>query len=65
MSDRVKAAQPSTNVTSPCYDGITDSPQPGTSIQAIFTKATASNSAGVSYIGFSSDDTSLTPMEVT
>ncbi|KAI8887517.1 hypothetical protein K501DRAFT_175424, partial [Backusella circina FSU 941] len=57
LSDKVKAAQPSANVTSPCYGNITDGPQPGTSIEVVFSKVTASSSAGSSYIGFSSGDT--------
>ncbi|KAI7893187.1 uncharacterized protein EV154DRAFT_417360, partial [Mucor mucedo] len=66
LSDKVLSARPSINVTSPCFDGITDGPNSTTTtIDAIFTSQ-ANNGVvgmGTQYISVSADSSTLTPLQ--
>lgn len=66
ISDKVKSAKPSINVTSPCYNGISDGPNGTITIDAIFTSSTSgSTSTGPKYISVSTGNTNLTPLQQT
>ncbi|KAG2199441.1 hypothetical protein INT47_011553 [Mucor saturninus] len=66
LSDKVLSARPSINVTSPCFNGITDGPNSTTTtIDAIFTSQ-ANNGVvgmGTQYISVSADSSTLTPLQ--
>lgn len=67
LSDKVKSAQPSSNVTSPCYDGITDGPNTTTTtIDAVFTTQYNNGvvGTGTQYISVSASNTTLSPLQV-
>ncbi|KAI9271946.1 hypothetical protein BDA99DRAFT_595260, partial [Phascolomyces articulosus] len=63
LRDSVKSIEGYQNVTSPCYDGVTDSPGNGT-VDVIFSDHSIPNSGGTSYVGFSPDTEQLTPMQI-
>lgn len=68
LSTVIKSASPSANVTSPCFDGISDGPNSTTPtvIDAIFT-AQANNAAlgtKPQYISVSAGSETLSPIQV-
>jgi hypothetical protein len=66
LSDKVKSASPSANVTSPCFDGISDGPANGTAIDVIFAAQSTSGTVGTGtqYVSVSTGSTKLTPLQV-